>query len=178
MKVLLDACVLYPTILRALLFRRAEAGAFQPLWSARILEEWRRAALKSGALFADAEVASARAVFPKAEVQSRPSTEARLVLPDPNDVHVLAAAIDGSADELLTFNVKDFPGHVLSEEGIQRRSPDEFLLELFFADEIGMRRDVDATLAEAAEHGIDVSNPRSVFKRARLARFGKALAQP
>lgn len=177
MKVLLDACVLYPTILRGLLFARAKAGAFTPLWSLRILEEWRRAAHRDGAHFADAEVAAARAAFPKAEVRVKPSTEARLVLPDPNDVHVLAAAIDGSADELLTFNVKDFPGQTLAGEGVIRRGPDEFLLEAFHADPEGMRADVAAVLTRAAEHGIDVSNPRSVFRRARLARFGKAALQ-
>lgn len=174
-RVLLDANVLYPTILRGLLLARARAGAYRPLWSARILEEWRRAALRDGAVFADAEVASARAAFPEAEVAPKPGTEARLWLPDPNDVHVLAAAIDGHADELLTFNVKDFPGNLVTEEGILRRGPDEFLLEQFHGDEAAVRADVESVLAEAAGHGIDVSNPRSVFRRARLPRFGKAL---
>ncbi|MBL3553988.1 PIN domain-containing protein, partial [Rhodovulum sulfidophilum] len=44
MKVLLDACVLYPTVLREILLGVARRGGFTPLWSARILEEWARAA--------------------------------------------------------------------------------------------------------------------------------------
>ncbi|MEN8935202.1 MAG: PIN domain-containing protein, partial [Planktotalea arctica] len=42
MKLLLDTCVLYPTVMREMLIGAARAGAFEPLWSARILEEWRR----------------------------------------------------------------------------------------------------------------------------------------
>ncbi|MDA8586574.1 PIN domain-containing protein, partial [Rhodobacteraceae bacterium] len=49
MKVVVDACVLFPTVLRELVLGVAETGAFQPLWSARILEEWRRAAARKSA---------------------------------------------------------------------------------------------------------------------------------
>jgi len=48
MKLLLDACVLYPTVLREILIGCARAGLYTPLWSARILEEWARATVKLG----------------------------------------------------------------------------------------------------------------------------------
>ena len=44
----LDANVLFPTVLREILSDVAQAGLFRPLWSARILEEWRRAATRQG----------------------------------------------------------------------------------------------------------------------------------
>ncbi|HAW46978.1 MAG TPA: PIN domain-containing protein, partial [Roseovarius sp.] len=53
--------------------------------------------------------------------------EARLWLPDPADTHVLAAAIAGSADGILTLNARDFPRNVLAEEGVWRTDPDGFL---------------------------------------------------
>ena len=61
MKVLVDACVLYPTVLREIVLDVAKTGYFEPLWSERILEEWRRAALRNGhPEIADSEVAAAR----------------------------------------------------------------------------------------------------------------------
>ena len=180
MKVLIDACVLFPTVLRELVLETAKAGVFAPLWSERILEEWRRAAERRSevdGVIAGGEIATAKAVFPGAMVAVSPDTEARLSLPDPHDIHVLAAAVDGGAEALLTLNVRDFPTNVLAEEGILRRHPDEFLLEAFHQDPAALRGIVERVLARAAAHGIDTSNQRAILKKARLPRLGKALAQ-
>ena len=48
MRIVIDACVLYPTVMREVVLGAAEAGLFAPRWSARILEEWARAARKIG----------------------------------------------------------------------------------------------------------------------------------
>jgi hypothetical protein len=53
-----------------------------------------------------------------------------LQLPDPNDRHVLAAAIRGRADVIVTMNLKDFPADVLAPFGIEAQHPDEFVLHL------------------------------------------------
>ncbi len=53
-----------------------------------------------------------------------------LVLPDPGDRHVLAAAIVCSADVIVTNNLQDFPSEVLEEYGIEAQSPDEFIRNL------------------------------------------------
>ena len=180
MRVVIDACVLFPTLLRELVVSFAAAGAFTPLWSARILEEWRRAASRLGPkdlMIAEAEIAVLKAHFPTSEVQVSPATEARLTLPDPDDVHVLAAALDGEAGELLTLNSKDFPARSLSMVGIIRRHPDEFLLELFHSDPEKFRQITETMLERAREHGIDTSNRRAILKRARLPRLAKALDQ-
>ena len=180
MRVLIDACVLFPTVLREITLGVAETGAYEPLWSPRILEEWRRAAARHGRL--DAEIAAGEIArlslrFPKAEVAIDPATEARLSLPDADDIHVLAAAIDGGADELLTLNTKDFPLRTLAAEGITRRHPDEFLLEAYHADPVAVSK-VAKTVADSARaHGIDVPSLRHLMKRARLPRLGKALDQ-
>jgi hypothetical protein len=50
-----------------------------------------------------------------------------LVLPDPNDRHVLAAAIKAGANAIVTFNLKDFPSDVLASYGIEAIHPDEFI---------------------------------------------------
>jgi hypothetical protein len=50
-----------------------------------------------------------------------------LTLPDPNDRHVLAAAIKGGADVIVTFNLKHFPDDALKQYGIEAVHPDDFL---------------------------------------------------
>lgn len=176
MRVLIDACVLYPTVLREIVIGAAARGLFVPLWSERILEEWRRAAQKRGEVgIAEIEIAALMARFPESSATPLSETAARLSLPDPDDVHVLAAAIDGKADELLTLNLKDFPTRVLARDGVQLRAPDTFLLELFHSDPIILRGVLDTVLAKAKSHGIDTSNPRALMKRARLPRLGKAV---
>lgn len=57
-----------------------------------------------------------------------------LHLPDPDDRHVLAAAIQGRADVIVTFNLKDFPAATLAPLGIEARHPDEFVTHLLDLD--------------------------------------------
>jgi hypothetical protein len=54
-----------------------------------------------------------------------------LTLPDPDDRHVLAAAIKANADVIVTFNLVDFPDQVLSKYGMEAQHPDDFLVHQF-----------------------------------------------
>ncbi|WP_412562571.1 RSP_2648 family PIN domain-containing protein [Thalassobius sp. MITS945101] len=179
MKVLLDTCVIYPTVMREVLLGAARAGLFTPLWSDRILEEWARAARKigpTGETQARGEIALIRAVWPKAEVTWPPSLEARLYLPDEADRHVLAAAIAGSADLIVTMNAKDFPRHILAEEGLSRQDPDGFLHGLWQAHP-GVMQDIVESVRQTAERlSGDPWTTRALMKKARLPRLGKALS--
>lgn len=178
MKAVLDACVLYPTVLREVLLGVAAEGLFEPLWSARILEEWARAAGKLGPVAeaqARGEVALVRARWPRAEVAPTPDLEARLWLPDPADVHVLAAAIAGSAEVIVTFNAQDFPRGVLAEEGIARQDPDGFLGSLRERDPGAVARVAERVRAEAERLSGEVWEVRRLMKKAGLPRLGKAL---
>lgn len=177
-RALLDACVLYPTVLREILIGVAQAGLYRPLWSARILEEWARAAARlgpAGEAIARGEIATLRAAFPQAEVPPAPGIAARLHLPDANDEHVLAAAIAGSADSLVTFNARDFPRGLLAGEGVARSDPDAFLMALWLADSAT----VEAVVAQVRARTEALSGRdqplRALLKRARLPRLGKAL---
>ena len=178
MKALLDACVLYPTVLREILIGVARAGLYTPLWSERILEEWARATVKLGPgaeLVARGEIAALRAEFPKAAVPPREGLEARLWLPDPADVHVLAAAIAGNADFILTFNAADFPRQTLGEQGLRREDPDAFLMALWQDQPAAVAGVVAAVRAEAERLSGEPQPIRPLLKRARLPRLGKAL---
>ncbi len=178
MRVLLDANVLYPTILREILMGAAEAGAFTPLWSERILEEWRRAAARThgeeGARQAGVEIALLTDRWPEATVSPDPALQERLALPDPNDTHVLAAAITGGAEVLLTANRADFPRRALGPHGITLRDPDGFLVEL--AEDLPALAEIVEASRRRAETLSGQPQPlRPLLKRARLPRLGKRL---
>ena len=178
MKVLLDACVLYPTVMREMLLGVARYDLYTPLWSARILEEWARAARKLGAegeAIARGEVAMIQSAFPNASVARHPGLEARLWLPDENDIHVLAAAVHGNADLIVTMNAKDFPRGILAEEGVARADPDAFLMGHFQAAPEAVTQVAEKTVAEARRLSGEDWNIRSLLKKARLPRLGKAL---
>ena len=178
MKLLLDTCVLYPTVMREMLLGAARAGHFQPLWSERILGEWERAAVKLGpvgAAQAKSEIALVRAAWPAAEVAVNAGMAARLWLPDENDIHVLAAAIAGHAEGIVTVNAKDFPRHTLAEEGLTRIGPDEVLYDLWLKDPEGIEAVGQAVLAEANRLSGEVWEMRPLLKKARLPRIAKAL---
>ncbi len=180
LRVLLDANVLYPTVMREILLGCARAGLFEPLWSARILEEWARAAARLGPeaeAVARGEVAAAQLAFPKAEVRVPEGLERRLWLPDADDVHVLAAAVAGSADAILTANAKDFPRGLLAEERLVRLDPDHFLAGLAERALDGVGGIVDASVAEARRLSGEPWTRRSLLKKARLTVLGKTLAR-
>lgn len=179
MRIVLDTCVLFPTVMREMLLGAAKLGHFKPLWSERILEEWARAAVKlgpQGEAQARAEIALLRAAWPGAERPAAPGIEARLWLPDPADLHVLAVAVDGSADAILTVNRSDFPKNILSEEGLDRLEPDGFLYDLWLQDRAGISDVGASVLDEANRLSGDNWTIRALMKKARLPRLGKALS--
>lgn len=174
----LDACVLYPTVLRQILLGCAERGLFTPIWSERLLEEWGRAAARNGGP-ADAEIARAEAQdltrrFPAAGAE--PGDTAALWLPDPADIHVLATAIAAGADTIITQNLRDFPARELAPHGIGARAPDAVLMDLWLAASEPVERAVMQTHAEAERLSGAALPLRALLKRARLPRLGKALA--
>ena len=178
MKAVLDACVLFPTVLREILTGVAARGLYEALWSDRILREWLLATAKLGPVAqmqAEAEQVVLRTAFPRAVLREQRDIEARLHLPDANDLHVLAVAIAGHADCIITFNAKDFPRHLLAEEGIARRDPDGFLWELWSDDPdavSGVVRAVHATATRMAGQDIAL---KSLMKRAQLPKLAKAM---
>ncbi|MEP3786390.1 PIN domain-containing protein [Ascidiaceihabitans sp.] len=179
MIVFLDACVLFPTVMREMIVGAANSGAFQIQYSPRVLEEWARAARRlgdMGEMQARAEIALLRSAFPKAEVTPKQGLDRRLWLPDDNDIHVLAAAITGSADAIMTSNTKDFPKHILADEGLDRVDPDGFLVRIQQTHPEAMA-DVGARVLHQARQmpGPDWSI-RTLMKKARLPRLGKALS--
>lgn len=178
MRLLLDTCVIYPTVMREVLLGVAKTGAYEVRWSERILEEWARAARKigpTGEAQARGEIALVQAAWPKAVVTWKPSLEDRLYLPDAHDVHVLAAAVAGSCDAIVTVNAKDFPKHLLAEEGLERLEPDGLLYRCWLDDPEAVGAVCEAVRAEAERLSGESWGMRALLKKARLPRLAKAV---
>lgn len=179
MKATLDACVLFPTVLRDILMGVAACGGFTPVWSARILAEWQHAAARlgpDGALIASGEIARLRSAWPDATIPADSHLEALLDLPDAADKHVLATAITSCSDVIVTLNMRDFPARAL--QGLRAQNPDDFLMALWLQDPTPVEQSV-ATAHRTTEHISGRPQPlRALLKRAKLPRLGKALDGP
>jgi predicted nucleic acid-binding protein len=176
-RLLLDACVLYPRLLRALVIGAAGEGMIVPFWSPRVMGEWRLAAARRGGMEAEAAMRAAEADlaarFPEAAVAPDPAVEAGLALPDAADVHVAAAAAAAGAD-VLTLNLRDFPARRLAPWGVGVRHPDGLLWALFSEAPDRLGPVIDEALAALADGG--EGGGRRALKKAGLPRLGKAWA--
>ncbi|CDZ56698.1 PIN domain-containing protein [Neorhizobium galegae] len=132
-----DACVLYPFHLRNVLIQCAFDGLVEARWTDDIHDEWiRNLAANTPALPIERLITTRdrmKAVLPDADVADYRPLVAGLELPDPNDRHVLAAAVAGKASVIVTWNLKDFPVKHLLPYGVTSQSPDDFLADLHAA---------------------------------------------
>ncbi|PVA08874.1 PIN domain-containing protein [Pelagivirga sediminicola] len=133
---LLDACVLGGALRRNMLLSLAEAGLFRPRWSARILDETQKAIseITKGATDGYRQRKAIEAAFPESLVTGYEVFEDKLDLPDPNDNHVLAAAISTSASVIITDNLADFPEVALAPHAIGAISADDFIADTIELD--------------------------------------------
>jgi predicted nucleic acid-binding protein len=144
----LDACVLYPAPLRDLLVNLAVDGIFGARWTAEIHDEWirnlveKRLDLDKHRLVHTASLMNQ--AVENALVENYQYLTPTLDLPDPGDRHVLAAAIVGHADAIVTFNLKDFPEARVSQHLIEVLHPDDFLVAQYDLDQIRMLRVIKA----------------------------------
>lgn len=131
---LLDACVLYPARLRDLLMHLGLCGLYQPKWTAQIHDEWKRNLRANRQDLPAEQLDRVQALMDKAIPDANVTGHEQLVdnikLPDPDDRHILAAAIIANAEVIVTYNLKDFPFDYLSTFGIEAMHPDDFVSDL------------------------------------------------
>lgn len=129
-----DACVLYPAPLRDFLLRLARTGLFHARWTRRIQDEWVKSLIKNRPDLDNGRLERTCKLMedsvPDCLVEGYESLTSNLVLPDPNDCHVLAAAIRCHASVIVTTNLKDFPPSALDIYDIEAQHPDHFVQNL------------------------------------------------
>ena len=128
---LLDANILYPAPLRDIFLQLAVEDVFRAKWSSDIHREWIDALLRNEPHRSRAALERTRGLMDQATRDCLASGYETLIsalsLPDPDDRHVLAAAITARCDVIVTSNLQDFPDAAVTPYGIEVQHPDDFL---------------------------------------------------
>ncbi len=188
-----DACVLYSAPLRDLLIRLAEAGLLHARWSDEILDEVFRNLQANRPDLDPENLAVTRQLMCVAVrdclVAGHMKLVDGLVLPDPDDRHVLAAAIHCKAQVIVTDNIRDFPEETLWRFKIEAMPADDFVLSVAqtapelvaeiiksqAGDLVNPPYTVEQLLARLAHNGLQRS---VVALRAALAQGGETQRPP
>lgn len=175
----LDANVLYPPTLRSVLLELAHADLYAARWSDDVHREWMRSLASSRPTLPPAAIVRMRALMEAhigdVSVRGYEPLIATLVLPDPEDRHVLAAAIHGKASVIVTSNLKDFPIEVLAPYEITAQHPDAFVLSLLNADAEGVAMALAADRADLMNPPLSVDDYLAALERSGLPETVAAL---
>jgi hypothetical protein len=178
-----DACILYPFHLRNIVVQAAVDRLVDARWTDAIHEEWIRN------LTADAPAISIERLrvtqrlmndaLPMATVNGYEEQISEVTLPDPNDRHVVAAAITAKAPLILTWNLRHFPAQELRRFGLRAMNPDAFLCSLF--DKIpdlvigslaNARQNLSKTRLSASDFVDILENQKLALLAKRLKKYG------
>lgn len=174
--VVYDACVLYPSVTRDLLIRVGIEGLVRAHWSERILDEVFRNLKANRPDLDPANLDRTRSLMaqalPDAWVTGHEPLIQALTLPDPDDRHVLAAAIRTGAQVIVTDNIRDFPSAPLAPFGIEARTADDFLADQIHISAETMR----AIVRDVAASWTDRPNGNVVLDRMESAGLLQAAA--
>lgn len=131
----IDANVFYGARLRSLVLFVAQTKLFRARWSEQVHDEWIRNLIKNRPDLRPEDLAKTRfamnAAVPDCIVDGYEPLIKSIQLPDPDDRHVIAAAIMTRANAIVTFNEKDFPPEILDGFRLHTKHPDAFLLDVF-----------------------------------------------
>jgi predicted nucleic acid-binding protein len=169
--VLCDENIFYSILMTDLVLSLGEAGLYRPRWANEIHEEWIRNVLANQPQRTREQLERRRAFMDMAIgndlIENYDRHIESLILPDPDDRHVLAAAIEAEAEILLTYNLRDFPEMVVATYGISVLQPDNFLC-LF------IRKEAETVLLVIEEIRVkrkppEISQTKLLEKLARLS---------
>ena len=179
-KAFLDASVLYGAFPRDFFIRLALRQQFVPRWSARVQDEWTTALLRNRPDLKSAHIARTQrlmdAHLPDARVEGHEFLIDSLSLPDPDDRHVLAAAIHCGAEVIVTFNLRDFPAPVLAGFGIEAIHPDAFVLRLVKTSADAVIETLRRLEAAYADPPMSMTDILEAMRRSGLAGSANAIA--
>ena len=177
-----DACVLHDPALRDLLIRLDTKRQLnlRAQWSEDILDEMIRSILERGPDLDPARLARTRELMiesvPDCLVTGYEPLIESLILPDPKDRHVLAAAIKAQAKTIVTSNLKDFPAKALAPHEIEALHPDEFVLGMIDLNESVVVTTFSELVADLKKPTITVAEALDALRRRGVSRTADSLA--
>jgi len=178
--VVYDADALYPNTLRDLLIRIAQLPHLvQAKWTDQILDEMVRALQKNQPDISDEKVGRLRQLM-NAAVRDCLVTDYEplipgLELPDPDDRHVLAAAIKITAQVIVTRNLRHFPNDKLVPWGVEAKSPDDFVRDQIGIDRQAVWACVQQIVDSRTRHPVTVDDVLDELARSGLVGSAAAL---
>ena len=179
MRAFLDACVLFPPLVRGCLLSAAAQDLFDPCWSAGVIDEWAWANARDHGPRAEAEIrdeaASMAARWPHGLTDSGLENQGALDLPDADDRHVLQGALEAKAELLVTFNLRDFPARKLRAHDLAPIHPDALLWELAGRAPAPLATALGQALRPFPRLKADPDETLRALKRAGLPRLAKLI---
>lgn len=172
--VLLDANIFPAVWLLDIMLTLDERQVIDAVWSERILEEARRALIERRGRTseqADRLLSFIRRMNDTHCIYGWSHLEPTLDLPDPDDRHVLAAALAADADCIVTYNLKDFPPRNLERYAVEALHPDEFLSAMLERDQDGVVDVMNAVVSSKDNPPRTMAEELDHLRRLRLTRF-------
>lgn len=130
-----DACILYPFQLRNIVVQAAVDRLVEARWTDAIHDEWIRNLTANAPAIPIDRLRVTRQLMddalPRATIAGYEEHIPEVTLPDPNDRHVVAAAIAAKGSLILTWNLRHFPENELKKFNLRKLTPDAFLCGLF-----------------------------------------------
>jgi len=155
------------------------SGCCRARWSRAIHEEWKRNLLRNRPDLSRERLDRVSDLMDKAMpdclVAGYESLIDGLNLPDPDDRHVLAAAIHGCANLIVTFNLRDFPHEVLAPFDIEALHPDDFILDLLERDTVAVISALQRQRAQLVQPAFEIDRYLDILRKQGLNKTVDAL---
>lgn len=179
MRVFIDANVFVHVWTFDVLLSAADTGMLEPRWSEDVCQEVERAFSEvrpNSVGQARAMIAAANRAYPDAMVRGYDYRITDIELPDKEDRHVLAAAVESGCDAVVTYNLRDFPQDVLTPYSIEALHPDDLLMRMVETDPSAIRKTMRDLMRAKIHPPRTIGEEAAGLRRNRLERFSNWLA--
>ena len=180
-RVIIDSCVWHGAFVRHVLRHLALEGLFEPRWTALIESEWIQSVHRARPQISADRLVEVRdrfrAEFPDGLLPVRLPRRKLPPLPDPNDAHVVEAALECEADAICTLDDRGFPGPIMLSLGIEIVSPDELVSRLIAREPARGHRALHTHRIALRSPPMSAEEYQIAFRRAGMHRSADDLAE-